>query len=41
MLAEIVQQSGSGLIVLIPIAVLLGAGALIGALWTRGRAQKK
>jgi hypothetical protein len=41
MLAEVFQESGSGFIVLIPIAVLLGVGALIGSLWTRAREQKR
>jgi hypothetical protein len=41
MLAEVFQESGSGFIVLIPIAVLLGIGALVGSLWTRGREQRK
>jgi hypothetical protein len=41
MLAEIIRETGSGFIVLIPIAVLLGIGALIGSLWTRGREQRK
>lgn len=39
MLADIYQSSGSGFMVLIPVAVLLGVGALIGSLWTRGREQ--
>jgi hypothetical protein len=33
--------SGSGFVVLIPIVVLLGIGALIGSFWTRGREQRK
>jgi nitrogen fixation-related uncharacterized protein len=41
MLADIYQGSGSGFMVFIPIAVLLGVGALIGSLWTRGREQKR
>jgi len=41
MLAEIIRDSESGFIVLISIAVLLGIGALIGSLWTRGRERRK
>jgi hypothetical protein len=41
MLAEVIRESGSGFIVFIPIVVLLGIGALIGSLWTRGREQRK
>jgi hypothetical protein len=41
MLAEVFQESGSGLIVFVPIALLLGIGALIGSLWTRGREPKQ
>ena len=36
MLAEIVHQSGAW-VTLIPVALLVGLGALIGSLWTRRR----
>jgi hypothetical protein len=41
MVADVYQASGSGFIVLIPVTVLLGIGALIGSLWTRGRKQNR
>ena len=40
MLAD-VYGGGSGFVVLLPIVVLLGVGALIGSLWTHGREQRK
>jgi hypothetical protein len=39
--AEVLRESGSGLLVVLVPMVLLGIGALIGSLWTRSRAQRK
>ena len=41
MLASQFVENGSGFIVFIPIAVLLGVGFLLGSLWSRSRANKK
>jgi hypothetical protein len=40
-LAEVFQESGSGFLIFIPIAVILGVGVLIGSLWSRGKEQKR
>jgi hypothetical protein len=40
--ANTLHGSGLGfIIVLVPIVALLGVGAVIGSLWTRGREQKR
>jgi hypothetical protein len=41
LLAETFQQSGSGLLFLILIAVLVGVGALFGSMWSRRRKKTK
>ena len=41
MQAEIVQESGAWSATVVPIAVLVGFGALIGSLWSRRRDRER
>jgi hypothetical protein len=41
MLAEIIHDSGAWVASLIPIALLVGLGVLIGSLWTRRRDRER
>jgi hypothetical protein len=41
MQSEIIHQGSTWIATLIPIAVLVGLGALIGSLWTRRRDRER
>ncbi len=41
MQAEIVKESGAWIATFVPIAVLVGFGALIGSLWSRRRDRER